>query len=173
MERTEFELKPFHSTADAGWDEIMAIYAQSFPLPEQWPVEGYRAGVGRPAVPGRRHLGRWPACRPAFPLARPCLPLSRTSGRIARHAGRDLGSKVLRAFCREAGRVVLEIDPPEDEISIRRQGFYERNGFVTNPYLYIHPSFRRPFQPHRLVLMSYPGTARSPGGGRIRGLRTS
>ena len=50
----------------------------------------------------------------------------------------------------------MEIDPPEDEISVRRQHFYQRLGFVVNPYAYIHPSFRRPFHPHRLVLMSYP-----------------
>ena len=55
------------------------------------------------------------------------------------------------------GRVILEIDPPEDDISIRRRHFYERLGFVANPYQYIHPSFRKPFTPHRLVLMSYPG----------------
>ena len=29
-------------------------------------------------------------------------------------------------------------------------------GFVENPHEYIHPSFRRPFEQHRLVLMSYP-----------------
>ena len=59
--------------------------------------------------------------------------------------------------CRKVGRVILEIDPPVDDISIRRLHFYERLGFVANPYRYIHPSFRKPFTPHRLVLMSYPG----------------
>ena len=58
-------------------------------------------------------------------------------------------------FCR-AGRGILEIDPPEDEISRRRRGFYERNGFVYNEYDYIHPSYLRPPQPHRLMVMSYP-----------------
>ena len=66
-----------------------------------------------------------------------------------------MGSKALAAFC-QGRRVILEIDPPEDEISVRRQHFYQRLGFVANPYTYIHPSFRRPFHPHRLVLMSYP-----------------
>lgn len=68
-----------------------------------------------------------------------------------------MGSAALSAFCRKVGRVILEIDPPEDDISIRRRHFYERLGFVANPYRYIHPSFRKPFTPHRLVLMSYPG----------------
>ena len=70
--------------------------------------------------------------------------------------GQNMGSKALAAFC-QGRRVILEIDPPEDEISVRRQHFYQRLGFVANPYAYIHPSFRRPFHPHRLVLMSYPG----------------
>ena len=69
--------------------------------------------------------------------------------------GQNMGSKALAAFC-QGRRVILEIDPPEDEISVRRQHFYQRLGFVANPYAYIHPSFRRPFHPHRLVLMSYP-----------------
>lgn len=68
-----------------------------------------------------------------------------------------MGSKALTAFCRKVGRVILEIDPPVDDISIRRRHFYERLGFVANPYEYIHPSFRKPFTPHQLILMSYPG----------------
>ena len=71
--------------------------------------------------------------------------------------GQNMGSAALSAFCRKVGRVILEIDPPVDDISIRRLHFYERLGFVANPYRYIHPSFRKPFTPHRLVLMSYPG----------------
>lgn len=71
--------------------------------------------------------------------------------------GQNMGTAALSAFCRKVGRVILEIDPPEDDISIRRRHFYERLGFVANPYQYIHPSFRKPFTPHRLVLMSYPG----------------
>lgn len=67
-----------------------------------------------------------------------------------------MGSHILSAFCAKARRVVLEIDPPVDDISIRRQHFYERIGFVTNAYDYIHPSFTRPFHAHQLVLMSRP-----------------
>lgn len=51
---------------------------------------------------------------------------------------------------------MLEIDPPETEIAVRRLRFYERLGFVRNDYHYVHPSFQRPYEPHQLVLMSYP-----------------
>ena len=156
MELTDFTITPFRSTADTGWDEAMTLYEQAFPYPERWPLAGYRRALRDPLFEadgiwvGERFAGllfHWqgPACRYLEHLA--VAPAWR---------GRDLGSRVLQAFCRRAGRVILEIDPPEDEISLRRQRFYERNGFITNPYLYIHPSFRRPFQPHRLVLMSYP-----------------
>ena len=42
--------------------------------------------------------------------------------------GANMGSRVLEAFCRKAGRIVLEIDPPETEIAVRRLRFYERLG---------------------------------------------
>ena len=69
--------------------------------------------------------------------------------------GQNLGSEVFGTFCRDR-RVILEIDPPVDEISIRRLHFYRRLGFVENPHEYIHPSYRQPFEPHRLVLLSRP-----------------
>ncbi len=69
--------------------------------------------------------------------------------------GGQIGSKALSAFCADR-RVVLEIDPPVDEISIRRLHFYERLGFMQNPQEYIHPSYQRVHAPYRLVLMSYP-----------------
>ena len=67
-----------------------------------------------------------------------------------------MGSKALAAFCERVGSVILEIDPPVDEISIRRLRFYRRLGFVENPHEYLHPSFREPFVTHKLVLMRYP-----------------
>ena len=52
--------------------------------------------------------------------------------------------------------LILEIDPPVDAISIRRKGFYERCGFVPNPYRHIHPPYHRGNSGHELVVMSYP-----------------
>ena len=69
--------------------------------------------------------------------------------------GRNLGSALFESFCR-GERVILEIDPPRDEISTRRLGFYRRLGFHDSPLPYVHPSYSRPFEPHRLVLMGYP-----------------
>lgn len=69
---------------------------------------------------------------------------------------RNYGSKVLNLLCEKHKTVILEIDPPIDEISIRRKGFYERNGFEANPYNHVHPPYHTGVAGHDLVIMTYP-----------------
>ena len=64
------------------------------------------------------------------------------------------GQKILNAY--QATPLILEIDPPVDEISIRRKGFYERSGFVENPLRHIHPPYHAENHGHELVIMSSP-----------------
>ena len=119
---------PFKSRADKGWAEAWELYEKSFPYNERWSEEAYDRAFGDPNFEAD---GIW-------------------------RGGEFIG--ILFHWGADGYRyVILEIDPPEDDISIRRRHFYERLGFVANPYQYIHPSFRKPFTPHRLVLMSYPG----------------
>ncbi len=69
---------------------------------------------------------------------------------------RRYGQRTL-AWLKESGKkVILEIDPPADDISLRRKGFYIRNGLVENPYPHIHPPYHKENSGHRLVVMSYP-----------------
>jgi len=70
--------------------------------------------------------------------------------------GKALGSRSLEAFFENHPAVILEIDPPENEVSIRREYFYQRLGFQRNSYAHTHPPYRKQFEPHRLVVMSYP-----------------
>lgn len=51
---------------------------------------------------------------------------------------------------------VLEIDPLTDEVAIRRWRFYEKLGYVRNPYRHIHPSYRPGHAAFEMVLLSYP-----------------
>jgi GNAT superfamily N-acetyltransferase len=148
---------PFKSRADKGWAEAWELYEKSFPYNERWNAEGYDRAFGDPNFEadgiwrGDEFIGilfHWGADGYRYVEHLAVSPALR---------GQNMGSAALSAFCRKVGRVILEIDPPEDDISIRRRHFYERLGFVANPYQYIHPSFRKPFTPHRLVLMSYPG----------------
>lgn len=71
--------------------------------------------------------------------------------------GQGAGQRILEEL-RDAfpHRVILEIDPPEDEISRRRLGFYLRHGFVPNPQFdYIHPPYTAEGEPFPLLLMTH------------------
>ena len=66
------------------------------------------------------------------------------------------GSKVLKQLTDKEKILILEIDPPIDEISIRRKGFYERIGFCENTYAHIHPPYQTNFEGHKLMVLSHP-----------------
>lgn len=53
--------------------------------------------------------------------------------------------------------IILEIDPPKDEISVRRRGFYERNGFKLNDFEHFAPAYTRGGSDFELKIMTYPG----------------
>lgn len=67
-----------------------------------------------------------------------------------------LGAKALELLKNEGKPVILEIDLPVNEITLRRKGFYERNGFVANDFEHIHPSYHAMFPGNPLVVMSCP-----------------
>lgn len=66
------------------------------------------------------------------------------------------GKKILEKINQKGKCVILEIDPPIDEISIRRKGFYERVGYNENSYIHIHPPYHTKNSGHKLTVMSYP-----------------
>ena len=72
------------------------------------------------------------------------------------YRGRAYGSAVLRRLRQSGKTVILEIDPPVDEASVRRKRFYERNGFVVNPYAHVHSPYHRGDTGHSLVVLSSP-----------------
>lgn len=75
---------------------------------------------------------------------------------------RKYGEKALRLLGQGGKTVILEIDPPIDAISVRRKKFYERSGFVENPYFHIHPPYHRGNIGHSLVIMSLPERLTQP-----------
>lgn len=66
------------------------------------------------------------------------------------------GQQALDLLKQTGKTLVLEIDPPVNDIAIHRKGFYERNGFVENPYPHVHPPYHRQNAGHPLVIMSCP-----------------
>ncbi len=67
---------------------------------------------------------------------------------------RGYGQKILSLLPKKT--FILEIDPLENDISTQRKGFYERCGFVENPFSHIHSPYRKGNAGHRLAVMSSP-----------------
>ncbi len=71
--------------------------------------------------------------------------------------GGSIGTRALELLLNKtAVPIILEIDPPIDEISIRRKGFYERLGFALTEHKHIHPSYKKNTHPHELKILSLP-----------------
>lgn len=67
-----------------------------------------------------------------------------------------LGSTVLEILKKKEKRLLLEIEPPTDELTKRRYGFYKRCGFVMNPYYHIQAKLRCGDGDVVLNVLSYP-----------------
>ena len=150
---------PFKSRSDKGWAEAWELYEKSFPYNERWNAEGYDRAFGDPNFEadgiwrGDEFIGilfHWGADGYRYVEHLAVSPALR---------GQNMGSAALSAFCRKVGRVILEIDPPVDDISIRRLHISERLGFVADPCRYIHPSVREPITPHRHEAPTLPNLA--------------
>ena len=64
--------------------------------------------------------------------------------------------KALELLGGEQKTVILEIDPPTDDVSVHRKQFYERSGYQANRYSHVHPPYKKGFKGHDLVVMSSP-----------------
>lgn len=157
------ELTRIQDTAHPHWAQAWDIYEQSFPLCEQRPLQQHIKALDDPTfhynllTENGKLLGllSWWDWETA----------DSTAFRFGEHfaitpaiRGGGYGSEALRFLLGDPNRIVLlEIDPPVDDISKRREQFYLRNGLVTNyEYDHIHPSFRSDTEPHRLFIMSHP-----------------
>ena len=87
----------------------------------------------------------------------------------ARCRNGGLGAGLLQELLQGLGvQTVLEVEPPDHEMAVRRIHFYERNGFVLNPYEdYVQPALSEEAKDLPLRIMTYPsgvcgrGTKRS------------
>ncbi len=73
---------------------------------------------------------------------------------LARNGG--VGGQAMRAFMASCGNpIVLEVEMPTDEMSVRRICFYERLGFTLDDHIYFQPPYRAGEQSLEMRLMSY------------------
>lgn len=145
-------------TAAAGdtYQKALALYQSSFPLHEQREAGSQRAIMGADAyhfdliLDGGVWAGillYWDAGDFLYVEHFAILPQLR---------GHRYGQRALELLRAKGKTIILEIDPPADDLSIRRKGFYERAGFAANPFGHIHPPYRADFAGHPLVVMSCP-----------------
>ncbi len=61
-----------------------------------------------------------------------------------KYRNEGLGSKILGEIAENSDKIIcLEVEPPKDEMSIRRIEFYKRNGFYFNDYPYVQPAMAK------------------------------
>lgn len=71
--------------------------------------------------------------------------------------GQNIGSRTLSFFAEVIKKtIILEIDPLIDEVAQKRYRFYEKLGYISNPYSHHHPPYNPEYPPHELVVLSYP-----------------
>lgn len=76
---------------------------------------------------------------------------------LSEKRNRKYGERTLSMLQSCNKTIILEIDPPKDEISVRRRGFYERNGFKLNDFEHFAPAYTSGGSDFELKIMTYPG----------------
>lgn len=146
-----------HSTSDPRYADAMALYRSSFPAHELRTSASQARALAQDAYQFRLIFDGdiWVGlllCWDAdsfFYIEHFC---TRPELR-----GRGCGQAALALLAAEGKPIILEIDPPVDDISRRRQCFYERAGYHANPYAHVHPPYHAANRGHALVVMSRPG----------------
>ncbi len=152
------------------FDAVFDLMERSFPKEEYRPYAGQEALLSDPAYAiytakeGGSILGFavvWELEDILFLEHLAVAPEHRNSG---------IGSQLLEYIRGSAKRVCLEVEPPETELTRRRVGFYERNGFFFNDYPYEQPFLGQGTGPIPLRIMTTGGTITPATFARIREL---
>ena len=61
---------------------------------------------------------------------------------LPRLRGQGLGATALELLKAKEKPIILEIEPPQDELTCRRYGFYRRNGFTMNDHDHLQVKYR-------------------------------
>lgn len=69
--------------------------------------------------------------------------------------GLNIGTVALQNMVREKKKLILlEIDPLNTELALKRYRFYRKLGFVENDYPHFHPPYDHRFPAHELLVLS-------------------
>ena len=144
---------------EADFDQMFSLMERSFPEDERRDYNGQRGLLAEPAyklyakrspedAALQAFLALWELGDMAYIEHFAVDPDCRNGG---------LGGKILQKVIEDTDmRICLEVEPPETEMAVRRIGFYERNGFVMNPFEYMQPAMGEDRHAIPLRIMSYP-----------------
>jgi ribosomal protein S18 acetylase RimI-like enzyme len=75
----------------------------------------------------------------------------------SRMRGNGRGTSILKNYLNKCDKpIFLEVEPPENDISMRRIEFYKRLGFHLNSFEYLQPPLQKKHDFLPLMVMSYP-----------------
>lgn len=73
-----------------------------------------------------------------------------------KYRNRGYGGMALSLLKERYDKIILEVEPPDDDLKRRRLAFYERCGFVKNDFPYLQPPYKKDGNAVKLIIMSYP-----------------
>ena len=150
------ELRPLNPKDEELYARAFSLYEAAFPVQERRDAREHQRVMEnpdyRPAVllEKGQFLGivfYWETEGFIFLEHFATLPALRNQG---------IGARALAQLKAKGKPILLEIEPPEDELTNRRYGFYRRNGFVMNPHRHIQPKYHRGDPDLELKILSYP-----------------
>ena len=150
------KLIPFTTPEDHGWQEAWSLYMRAFPEIERRSLEDHLRLMGH--NPLFEADGAWLDGKFAGLIFHWQVGRFRFVEFLAvedKLRGLNIGSRIMQQMIDRYKEVILEIEPPVDELTRRRLHFYERLGFQVNDYNYVHPSYAEPQTHFNLVVLSY------------------
>ena len=140
------------------FDQMYRLMEASFPQDEHRPYVGQKALFDDPAYRVCAHcddnhtllafLAIWDLGDFAF-IEHFAVKLECRNGGLGSRLLQELSAMLKKPLC-------LEAELPENDLSKRRIGFYERNGFCQNPYPYQQPALADGQNPVPLCIMTFP-----------------
>ena len=175
------KLHQIKNQASPYWDSLVRIYRTSFPIDEQRPVESIiRLIAEEPRytmyaiINENGHPAGTLNTKPYTLNPKQALGLLTTWEftdfiYIEHFAidpevrSRGYGSEALKALIKEQSKpIILEAEPPTDDITRRRIRFYERQGLTLYNFPYLQPAYTEASQPVELRLMGTLDTEDTP-----------
>ena len=183
LNKNIIRLHQIKSQASPYWDSLVRVYLQSFPLDEQRPIasithliEHDERFVAYAIVDEDEDDAAELQAKSQEPRAMSQRPLGLLTTwhfeefiYIEHFAidpdlrSRGYGAEALKTFiAQQQCPIVLEAEPPTDELSTRRIRFYERCGLTLYDFPYIQPAYTPESNPVELRLMGTLNTDDTP-----------